>query len=382
MGQFLKFTNAEHESAAAHAAERQLRDSRRRAYLGSLARQTFVAWARQEGLPVSLEGTYAADADLAELLDIADVRVDERRLDIRPLHESADPYLRADRRSIAAGLHADAYVYVELAADLKSGRVAGLVPLEAFVERAWLDPDGEHLVVDREELRDLDEFGALLASAPTSGDRVVPAQHEEVFDGISAFEGGYVALEDRAPFESHLFGCAECRRELVRVRHFRDVLVAREVPARREEAGSGEIVAFSAKPDRKHPDWSYRRIREAAALIAADAQDRFELEGGGGRRFELTVPNERSQPRIDEAGISGVLLLRDTALAKREVRAWLLLEGDDGTRAEPWTLVVEGRKLVLSGGLPGALRASLAAHVGGETLALRPEWLKLRLAEE
>ena len=290
-------------------------------------------------------------------------------MNVTAVYPTGEPMLRADRRALFCGFHADVYVFVQLARDLRSASIIGAVLLEAFVERSWLDPSGAYLVVDPVELQDISRLESLLAEECLQPDVTSPMDHGEVFDRIATYEDGQIPAEERGPLERHLYGCAECRRELIALRYFRDAVV-QEVQSK-----PGTIVEFGArtrKGSRRQP------VRALLGRLAA-ADEGFELEVPKSAPIGLFIPGEGDAPRLTKSGIAGILILPDGSLAGATVTVELDLDFD-GIEPEPFTVLIQGEIISLDHALdPDPVRRWLRESLaGGRSIVLSKDHLRLR----
>ena len=184
--------------------------SRKRVFASLLAIKAITEFFKEQGLTVDISDSCASNSEIIGKVDVADIRVNGARVDVRTVVGNAFPAMYVPREHFRYKMPIDIYVGVRLDKDLDNVEIMGFM-LSENVEMQ--EKTRAYYIVDTKFLSDMSQINDAIDSVKRSASFQPNSNHMKAKELFIPYLDGNISAYDKKFMLYHLTNCSECRKE-------------------------------------------------------------------------------------------------------------------------------------------------------------------------
>lgn len=184
--------------------------SRKRAYVSIISINSFIKHCQNENLKTNINESLSSCPLFLENYDIADMTVNDKKIDIRTIVGDEYPCLLIPRNHIFYGFTPDIYVAAKLNKEISSIEFIGFI---GKTELSAFGGDKNYIIIDKANLHPMSEFKDTLEITKSLTFFSIPSEHEKAKSLFVSYLENTIIAKDKDYFIRHLAKCPKCKND-------------------------------------------------------------------------------------------------------------------------------------------------------------------------
>ncbi|MEI7475584.1 MAG: DUF1822 family protein [bacterium] len=234
-------------------SELESEKSRKRAYVSMISVNAFSKYAKNNGLNANNSESFSSCPIFLDKYDVADIVVNEKKIDIRTMVGEECSSLLIPRNHIFFGFSPDVYIAAKLNKSISKIEFLGFV---TKAETLNVRGDKNYIIIDKSKLHQMEELKDTLNTIKTPTYFSIPSEHERAVSVFGAYIDNTISANDKDFLIRHMAKCPKCRREFndfysfdKKLKQFKDKNLLKIITTNIiDEVKNNEALTFIAAP--------------------------------------------------------------------------------------------------------------------------------------